>query len=103
MSGILNTQSVAFLRWGALGVGIWYGAQRQASLTQLVAARHAGEHAHQREIYVEEALLAYQAREHHAREARAKAAGVVVDPTDYKFTADKAIDWLVNDMEKHGA
>ncbi|EGF76852.1 hypothetical protein BATDEDRAFT_28031 [Batrachochytrium dendrobatidis JAM81] len=106
MASIVNQQSISFLRWSALGVGVWWGWTRHHSLTRLVKDRAADTEKAHHNLLVEEARVAYEAHYNKTQNALAKKDGVAsCDSDSIFFDADKWSNWAVaqNDAEDAAA
>ncbi len=60
---LVNSPLHQYLRFAALGLGVFYGAYRQQSLTDFVIARNLTEEKKHYKELVEEALVAYEAEQ----------------------------------------
>ncbi|TPX33764.1 hypothetical protein SmJEL517_g03432 [Synchytrium microbalum] len=95
MASIVNYASVNYLRFGALGLGLYWGLSRQGSLTEFVKKRHEAEHkAHQDEL-VDEARQAYEHAENRRMSELALKDGVISDPDSYRFNAERWLNWTL--------
>ncbi|KAI9209880.1 uncharacterized protein BJ171DRAFT_485443 [Polychytrium aggregatum] len=99
-STAVNYTSVNFLRWAALGVGVWYGYSRQESLTHFVKARKEANEKAEHDALVQEARTAYETAGNKFLGDLALKDGVYSDVEHYKFDAQKWVDWTLNYFEK---
>ncbi|TPX42066.1 hypothetical protein SeMB42_g03401 [Synchytrium endobioticum] len=94
-SSIVNYASVNYLRFGALGLGLYWGMSRQASLTDYVKKRNHELEKHHHEELVEEGRLAYEQAENRRMAELALKDGVVSDPDSYRFNAERWLNWTL--------
>ncbi|KAL2915408.1 F1F0 ATP synthase subunit e, mitochondrial [Polyrhizophydium stewartii] len=102
----INQQSVSFLRWSALAVGVWWGWTRHHSLTRFVKDRAEEQHEAHHKLLVEEAKIAYEAQYNREQAALASKAGVpAIDSNSLYFDAEKWSNWATaqNDAEEAAA
>ncbi|KAJ3406892.1 hypothetical protein HDV05_005698 [Chytridiales sp. JEL 0842] len=103
-AAIINTASLNYARWGALGVGVWWGYTKKASLTRLVKDRNEEAERHHYEDLVEEGKVAFEAAYNREQAAKAAKAGVpAIDADSFKFNGEKWINWAIADSEASAA
>ncbi|KAJ3084554.1 hypothetical protein HK102_000623 [Quaeritorhiza haematococci] len=100
---IVNFSAVNWLRFGAFGIGVWYGMSRQYSLTRFVKARNEAEEKKHYDELVEEARVAYEAHINREEAEAAAKDGVVWDSESYKYHAEKYMNWALARSEAAAA
>ncbi|KAJ3319287.1 hypothetical protein HDU93_003711 [Gonapodya sp. JEL0774] len=58
-STLINCATVNYLRYAALGLGVYYSSSKNIPLTHFVKVRHDNEQKREYDLLVEEALIAY--------------------------------------------
>ncbi|KAJ3300082.1 hypothetical protein HK104_004804 [Borealophlyctis nickersoniae] len=100
-ASIINTNSANLLRFGALGFGILYGFTRKHSLTRYVEQRERAREEEEERRLLEEAKIAFKAQCDREESELARRDGVPsTDIDNYKFDAEKYLNWLVAQSEK---
>ncbi|KAI8898293.1 hypothetical protein BC833DRAFT_590536 [Globomyces pollinis-pini] len=101
MASLVNSHSVSFLRWSLLGVGVWYGWNRQNYLTHHVKQRSLDHKRIHYEELVEEAKIAYDTKLQKEQAKIAKRDGLTtIDFNSYKFDGDAWANWAAKTAEE---
>ena len=88
------------MKFSALGLGVWYGLNREQYLTRFVKERHEKELKLKHELLVEEGKIAYGAQVTRELAEKAKLDNVSLDFDSVNFQADNFIDWMIKNAEK---
>ncbi|KAH6564904.1 hypothetical protein BASA50_010436 [Batrachochytrium salamandrivorans] len=104
IAGIMNQQSINFLRWTALGVGLWWGWTRHYSLTRFVQLREVEQEKARNSLLVDEARVAYEAHYNKTQSLLAKKDGVAAcDSDSIYFDAELWANWAVGQTDAQEA
>ncbi|KND02479.1 uncharacterized protein SPPG_02940 [Spizellomyces punctatus DAOM BR117] len=105
MSNLTNIHTLNLLRWTALGTGILYGGLKRQYLVSYVQERKQERDKKLFEELVYEARVVYTAlKEKELAEVAKKEFGIeAIDPDDYRFDAEKYLNFLIAQQEKEAA
>ncbi|KAI8904977.1 hypothetical protein BC831DRAFT_496207 [Entophlyctis helioformis] len=104
MATIVNQHSVNFLRFGALGLGVWWGVTRHYSLTGFVKDRAAQQDKARYLELVEEGKIAFEAQYNKEQAVLAAKAGIpAIDSDSLYFDAETWANWAVAEYDKANA